>query len=215
MITNEPNNWKTWVEEISKKLHGRSKWRLGVILIGIIFAQGRKTVTAWLRAASVGQGYQEFYYFLGSVGHKVQDLAYEVLKIIFQRLLRGADKIVAAIDDSPTRRYGPKIEGAGIHHDGTSKPTDQTLLYGHCWVTMAIIVQHIRWGTIAFPLLSKLYIRACDVLRLPVAYGWVFSILSVSECIVNFFPKIFHFFLTFNAEIWYTCFHRKGSRFAP
>lgn len=175
MVANTPANWKSWVKEISSCLHGRSKWRLGVILFGIIFAQGPKTVTSWLRAASIGKGFQEFYYFLATVGQKTKEVANELLKIVFRRLLRGVDKVVAAIDDSPTRRYGPKVEGAGFHHDGTSKPTDQTFLYGHCWVTLALVVQHSRWGTIGLPLLSKLYIRACDVLKLPAEYGWAFK----------------------------------------
>ena len=175
MLTNAPANWKSWIKEISNQLHGRSKWRLGVIFFGIIFAQGKKTVTSWLRAAGIGKGYQEFYYFLATMGRKTEQLAHVLLQIVFRRLLRGRNKVVAAIDDSPTRRYGPKVEGAGIHHDGTSKPTDQTLLFGHCWVTLALIVEHTRWGTIALPLLSKLYIRACDVLHLPAAYEWVFK----------------------------------------
>ncbi len=147
MLANAPANWKSWIQKISIQLHGRSKWRFGVILFGIIFAQGRKTVTSWLRAAGIGKGFQGFYYFLITVGQKTGLLAYVLLQIVFRRLLRGVDKVVAALDDSPTRRHGPKVEGAGIHHDGTSKPTDQTLLYGHCWVTLALIVRHIRWGT--------------------------------------------------------------------
>lgn len=175
MVANAPGNWKKWVEKLSEQLHGRSRWRLAVVLMGIIWAQGRKTVTSWLRGAGVTKGYQEFYYFLASVGKSPQKVATALFFIVASYLLRGVSRIVGLIDDSPTRRYGPKVEGAGIHHDGVTKPTDQTLLYGHLWVTLALLVQHSRFGSMALPLLSKLYVRACDVLKLPQSYHWEFK----------------------------------------
>ena len=40
-----------------------------------------------------------------------------------------------AIDDSPTKRYGPKVELAGTHHNPTPGPSAFEFLYGHVWVT--------------------------------------------------------------------------------
>ncbi|MGA2031960.1 MAG: hypothetical protein ABSG68_06880, partial [Thermoguttaceae bacterium] len=45
-------------------------------------------------------------------------------------------QLTKAIDDSPTKRYGPKVEGADIHHNPTPGPADQKYLYGHIWVTL-------------------------------------------------------------------------------
>ena len=72
------------------------------------------------------------------------------------RLLAGQlplpERLLFAIDDTPTKRAGPLVEGAGIHHNPTPGPADQTFLYGHIWVTIAWVVQHPRWGVIALPL---------------------------------------------------------------
>ena len=48
-----PNQWSEWSEWLAAGLHARNRWRLSVLLVGILFAQGRRTVTTWLRAAGV------------------------------------------------------------------------------------------------------------------------------------------------------------------
>ena len=78
-------------------------------------------------------------------------------------LLPLPERLLFAIDDTPTKRAGPLVEGAGIHHNPTPGPADQTFLYGHIWVTIAWVVQHPRWGVIALPLRALLYIRAKDL----------------------------------------------------
>ena len=66
----------------------------------------------------------------------------------------GAAVPVIAIDDTPTKRCGPRVEGAGIHHNPTPGPADQKFLYGHVWVTLSWVVRHTLWGTIGLPLLA-------------------------------------------------------------
>ncbi len=48
-----PNDWKQWSEFFAVPLHVRNRWRLPVLLLGIFFARGRRTVTTWLRAAGI------------------------------------------------------------------------------------------------------------------------------------------------------------------
>ena len=47
------------------------------------------------------------------------------------------DRLLAVIDDTP-KRYGPKVEGGGIHHNPTPGPADQNIstdiLGDACWV---------------------------------------------------------------------------------
>jgi len=81
-----------------------------------------------------------------------------------QRLLFG-------LDDTPTKRYGPKVEGAGIHHNPTPGPAGQKFLYGHVWVTLAWLVRHPLWGALGLPLRAWLYVRRKDVGQLPRRYG--------------------------------------------
>ncbi len=48
-----PDQWSEWSEWLAAGLHATNRWRLPVLLVGILFASGRRTVTTWLRAAGV------------------------------------------------------------------------------------------------------------------------------------------------------------------
>lgn len=163
-----------WISSLAGPLHGRLSWRLAPLLMGVLFAQGRRTVAAWLRAGGLGDDYKAYYYFLGSLGRKVKWVAARLLWVVIDRSIKG-DSILLAIDDSPTKRYGPCVEGAGIHHNPTPGPADAKFLYGHVWVTLAAVARHPLWGTIALPLLAKLYVRAKDVPKLMPWYRWTFQ----------------------------------------
>src|SRR5207249_3075585 len=86
--------------------------------------------------------------------------------LLFSDLRRTIDpgpRWLMALDDTPTPRYGPCVEGAGLHHNPTPGPAQQQFLYGHIWVTTAWVVRHPQWHTQALPLLADLYIRATDL----------------------------------------------------
>ena len=93
--------------------------------------------------------------------------------LLLERLITN-DRVLFAIDDSPTKRYGPCVQGAGIHHNPTPGPADQEYLYGHIWVTLSLIVRHPLWHTIGLPLLGLMYVRAKDIAKIPAKYGWEF-----------------------------------------
>ena len=170
-----PAEWQEWTEWMAAGLHGRSRWRLPVLMMGILFAGGRRVVTSWLRAAGVSPDYQDYYYFLGSVGRGWYDLGWRVLALVVDRALRDQSRVLLAIDDSPTKRYGPHVEGAGVHHDPTPGPTGAAFCYGHVWVTLCVVVRHRWWGTIGLPIWSWLYVRQKDMATLPRHYGWRFQ----------------------------------------
>ena len=69
--------------------------------------------------------------------------------------------------DSPTKRYGPKVQGAGIHRNPTTTPDGAKFIYGHLWVTISAVVRHKLWATVGLPLLAKMYVRAKDIAKLP------------------------------------------------
>jgi hypothetical protein len=137
-------------------------WRLLPLLTGALFATGRRTVSSWLRAGELGRDYQDYYYFLYSLGHKVKSLATVVLRIAVKQLVPSG-RILLAIDDTPSKRYGPKVEGAGIHHNPTPGPAGAKYVYGHNWVTLAWVVRHPQWGAIALPLLARMYVRQKNI----------------------------------------------------
>jgi hypothetical protein len=133
-------------------------WRLLPLLSGALFGQGRKTVASWLRGGQLGRDYQDYYYFLGSLGRNVKSVA-RVFFGFAVRVIVPGDRLLLAIDDTPTKRQGPRVEGAGIHHNPTPGPAEQKFLYGHVWVTLSWVVRHGSWGTIGLPLLAQLYVR--------------------------------------------------------
>jgi hypothetical protein len=151
-----------WINRLARLLDPRLSWRLLPLLTGLLFATGRRTVSSWLRAGELSKDYQDYYYFVWSLGHKVKWLAAVVLEIAVCVIVPQG-RILLAIDDTPSKRYGPKVEGAGIHHNPTPGPAGAKFVYGHVWVTLAWIVRHPLWGAIGLPLLARLYVRRKDI----------------------------------------------------
>jgi hypothetical protein len=150
-----------WISFLSEELDQRSRWRLGPILLGALWATGRRTVARWITAADLSRDWQRYYAFLWTVGRKAD--------VISRQLLRLAVRIIPvehlgqfirlAIDDTPTARYGPQVVGAGVHRDPTPGPSGNKHLYGHIWVMLSWVVRHPTWGPIGLPIRSLMYIR--------------------------------------------------------
>jgi len=166
-----PSEWSQWSEWLAAGLHARNRWRLPVLLVGILFASGRRTVTTWLRAAGVSDDFQDYYYFLAAVGRKTKSIAAQLVVLIL-RTLPLPERLLLVIDDSPTKRYGPKVEGADVHHNPTPGPADHPFLYGHVWVTLSLALRHPAWGPIGLPLQAMLYVRKRTMATIPKIRGW-------------------------------------------
>ena len=169
-----PDQWSEWSEWLSAGLRARNRWRLPVLLVGILFANGRRTVTSWLRAAGICDDFDDYYYFLAGLGRKAKSVATQLVTLIL-RTLRLPERLLLVIDDSPTKRYGPKGEGADIHHNPTPGPADQTYLYGHIWVTISLALRHPQWGAVALPLRAMLYVRKKTMDLIPPWRQWRFA----------------------------------------
>lgn len=158
-----PDNWIVCAAALSSVLHQRCAWRLAVIINGIIFAKGRRTVTSWFRSAGITRRYKAFYYFIGSIGRKTEIVATVLFEFMVELIYKNEHRVLMGIDDTPTPRYGPEVEGAGIHRNPTVGPDGAEFVYGHIWVTLSALVRHRYWGTIGLPLWAKMYIRAKDI----------------------------------------------------
>jgi DDE superfamily endonuclease len=169
-----PEQWSEWSDWLAAGLHARHRWRLPLLMVGMLFAQGRRTVTTWLRGAGISDDYADYYYFLASLGHKTEIVATRLVALVLQTLPLP-ERLLAVIDDSPTKRYGPKVEGADIHHNPTPGPADQLYLYGHIWVTLSLALRHPRWGALALPLRAMLYVRQKTLDNIPRRRGWKFA----------------------------------------
>ena len=169
-----PQEWSEWVRWLAAGLHGRCRWRLPILLLGVLFARGPRTVASWLRAAGIGRGFSGYYYFISAVGRKSKSVAAQLFLLLLQKVSRN-HRLLLAIDDTPTKRYGPKVQGAGIHHNPTPGPADAKYVYGHVWVTLSWVERHPLWGTIGLPLLAALYVRRKHISALPKQVGWQFQ----------------------------------------
>jgi len=157
-----------WIQRLARVLDARISWRLLPIVSGLLFATGRRTVSSWLRAGELSKDYQDYYYFLAALGRNVKSVAGVLLRSALE-VVCPPGRILLAIDDTPSKRYGPKVEGAGIHHNPTPGPAGSKFLYGHVWVTLAWVVRHPLWQAIGLPLLARLYVRKkdCEAQSLP------------------------------------------------
>jgi len=136
-----------------------------VLFVGILFAGRRRTVTSWFRAAGITTDFRAGYTTVAAVGRRTRSLASRALHVA--QTILPSDRLTVAIDDTPTPRYGPCVEGAGIHHNPSPGPAGEAFVYGHVFVMLAVIAKHPRWGTTAWPLWSQLYIRQADIAKLP------------------------------------------------
>jgi len=168
-----PPFWQDLVAGMAFFLHQRLAGRLAVLLLGALFAKGRRTVTRWLHAAHVGSGFAAYYYFLAVLGRQADFRAGLLLRYALRRLAPNGP-LLFAIDDSPTKRYGRHVQDAGLHHNPTPGPSAQKFLYGPVWVSLAWLVHHPLGGILGLPLHTRRYVRRKDVPCLPPPSGWSF-----------------------------------------
>jgi len=157
-----------FVATITSLLDRRHAELFPPLFVGVLFGQGRRTATSWFRAGGITEEFRRGYTLLGTLGRHWCELVAGSLFRRLRRTLPSGPRWVFALDDTPTQRYGPCVEGAGIHHNPTPGPTHQRYVYGHVWVTLAWVVRHPLWHTLALPLLAHLYIRQADLPEIPV-----------------------------------------------
>src|SRR5689334_2005343 len=124
----------TCFANLATALDCRSAARLPVLLCGLLLASGRRTCTSWFRAAGITDQFRHAYTVVWACGREAEGIAIRLLPTI-DPLLAGK-RLVLAIDDTPTARTGPCIEGAGLHHNPTPGPAGEKFVYGHNWVTL-------------------------------------------------------------------------------
>jgi hypothetical protein len=155
-----PCQWFSW---LAAALDRRSAPRLALLFLGAVLARGRRTVTTWIRAAKLSDRFQSCYIAAAAAGKRSDRIARRLLTEAVTPLVGGAAKLTPALDDTPTRRYGPHVQGAGVHHNPAPGPSGSPYVYGHVFVVLGLLVAHPAWGTIALPLLARLYIRKKDL----------------------------------------------------
>jgi hypothetical protein len=152
-----------WITTLSASLDRRSAVRLATLWLGVVLARGRRTVTRWIRAAGLGEQFRCCYDTVAASGRQADSIAAKLANVAVKPLVAGQKRLLFALDDTPTPRYGPCVQGAGIHHNPAPGPAGGPFVYGHVWVVLALLAKHSAWGTIALPLLARLYVRQKDL----------------------------------------------------
>jgi DDE superfamily endonuclease len=151
--------------DLAHWLDRRSAARLPLLLYGALFGAGRRTVTSWFRAAGITDEFRPAYATACAAGREADHLAISAALAVTPVL--GKRRLLLAIDDTPTPRWGPQVEGAGIHRNPSPGPAGEKYVYGHVWVTLAALADHPDHGTLALPLHAELYVRRIDIDKLP------------------------------------------------
>lgn len=170
-----PASVSALVGALAAFLDRRSRPRFWSIFFGLLVCrERRRTASAWFRAAGIGADFRRAYGAIGAVGRRAGSLASVLLAATDRAAGDCSGRIVFALDDTPTKRYGPCVEGAGVHHNPTPGPAGQAWVYGHVWVTLARVIRHPLWGAIGLPVRAALYVRKKDIGAIPPAYRWPF-----------------------------------------
>lgn len=169
-----PASLSRWIHSLVAQLDRRTAPRLAALFFGLLLAAGRRTVTSWFRPAGITDDFRPAYHAVSACGRNTGDCALVLLYDVLRPLWQTLPRLVFALDDTPTKRYGPCVEGAGLHHNPTPGPSNAPYVYGHIWVTLALLAQHPMWGTLALPLLARLYVRRKDIDTLPDHHEWPF-----------------------------------------
>ena len=152
-----------WFATLAAVLDPRSATRFVRLLLGVLLARGRRTVTSWIRAAGLSELFRPCYTAVAAAGRRADLIAARLANHAVRPLTAGAGRLMLAIDDTPTQRYGPLVQGAGVHHNPTPGPAGAPFVYGHVWVVLGLLAAHPLWGVIALPLLARLYVREKDL----------------------------------------------------
>jgi DDE superfamily endonuclease len=152
-----------WFSRLAAALDPRSAPRLVRLFLGAVLARGRRTVTSWIRAAGLSREYRRCYTTVSAAGKRADLIAADLAHAAVKPLVAAADRLTFALDDTPTPRYGPHVQGAGVHHNPAPGPAGSPFVYGHVWVVLGLLAVHPAWGVIALPLLARLYVRAKDL----------------------------------------------------
>src|SRR5690242_11633238 len=152
-----------WIPRLAALLDPRCAARFARLFVGALLARGRRTVTSWIRAAGLSDEFRPCYTAVAAAGRRADLLAARLADDAVRPLAAGADRLTLALDDTPTERYGPYVQGAGVHHNPAPGPAGSPHVYGHIWVVLGLLAAHPGRGMIALPLLARMYVRAIDL----------------------------------------------------
>lgn len=156
--------------QISKSLDKRSGTNfIALMLAMIIRSSPRQCVTDWLRHSELFPNFRRAYRLTKRVGSEPESLVAAVAAEVRQVACPCPnDSLILVFDDTTTERYGPHVQGAGLHHNASPGASSQTWKFGHQFLTLGILVEHPN-GPLCLPIDASLYVRKKDLPQIPEA----------------------------------------------
>lgn len=68
-----------------------------MLMMGLLFAGGRRVVASWIRTAGVSDDYQNYYFFLQTVGCPWQKLGRRIVILVLTRAIGQQKRLIVAI----------------------------------------------------------------------------------------------------------------------
>ena len=197
------NLFQSFAEQLATRLKPKTKSYFLPLLLGVLLAIARRrTVTQWIQACQLNDKYRQSFYHMSNIGEDHQELFDEILNIILTQLatiIATAATIRLVLDDTPTKRYGRKIEGAGYHYNPTPGKTNATKCFGHSWVVAALVITHPLFGEVSFPIAAELYLRQKEIAKLKTIHGREFK--KKTELVVEIVKRLVPKFRAFGKPI--------------
>jgi hypothetical protein len=164
-----PTVLSTWIARLQHFVDRRLRDLFPLVFCGLLLTrERRRTCTSWFRTVGITEEFQQGYRVVCSTGRQAAPMAMSILYDIAKSpAIEQQERIRLALDDTPSKRYGLHVEGAGVHHNPTPGPAKQPFVYGHNFVTLACLAKHPEWGTLALPVRAELYVRRKDLPKIP------------------------------------------------
>ncbi|MBP5623189.1 MAG: transposase [Thermoguttaceae bacterium] len=142
---------------ISNSLYKPSRHYFEPLLFGSIINPG--TISKWLKEVQESKA-KQYYNQIGRIGIRDDKMQIDYSLWLIKALeLDKRGRFELMVDDTPIKRYGKHVQGAGFHHDPTDKVNSNSYYYGHSMVAVSVVYNHPKWGTITLPLRWRFYVR--------------------------------------------------------
>src|SRR5438034_9342564 len=116
ILRQPPDPVKHFLDQITAFFDKRHADLVEPLFLGELLARGRRTATAWFRAADITDEFRRAYTVLGTLGKSKVPACASALFSDLRGTIDPGPRWLLALADSPTQRYGPCVAGPGVHH---------------------------------------------------------------------------------------------------
>jgi hypothetical protein len=120
---------------------------------------GRLWVTQGILSGLLGRHYTNFYQFLQQRSFTLSAVRQTLAHLCLCVCLQPGQRLLVALDDTVTAKYGEHFESAGYHHDPMNRQHPKSLSWGHCFVCLAFLAQQGGAHWVALFIGCALYVQ--------------------------------------------------------